>query len=161
MPNTARLIEPDTSVLETSFDDDFRRVLTSEDVRIRLASNKDGKKIKELVTSAGFNIDIPFDDIYPFWLVAEYQNEIVGCLQVCVGKPIGRLEMLATKKPLPHKIKTITVLHLMATGTNTLKESGVTMVSSMVSFKMKSFKRILQRYGGFTLTTGNLMGKKL
>ena len=149
MPKTARLTEPDARVLESS------------EVNTRLAENKDGKKIKELVTSAGFNIDIPFDDIYPFWLVAEYENEIVGCIQTCIGKPIGRVEMLAAKKSLPHRICAIVVLQLLVTAINTLKQSGAVMASGVIPFTMKSYKRILRRYGCVTFATGNLMAKKL
>ena len=59
-------------------------------IEIGLASNEDGDGIHRLVLTSGFEIPgLDWHDIYPHWLVAEIEGKIVGCLQVCLGKPIG------------------------------------------------------------------------
>jgi hypothetical protein len=52
---------------------------------------------------------LQWDRIAPYWLVAEIGGEIVGALQTCPSRPIGRLEMLSLDRDLTHGAKALTV----------------------------------------------------
>ncbi len=129
-----------------------------EDLSVRMATNEDGAVISALVASTGFEEDyIDWTVIYPYWLVAEHEGKIVGTVQICPSRPIGRLEFLVTVPDLSHRLKAITVKRLLVTGVETLKLNGAQLVSGVVSFEMKSFKKMLKRRGAITALSGNLM----
>ena len=76
-------------------------------ITVRLASNYEGDLIRELVYQNGFDLDwIDWNDIYPFWLVALMEENIVGCIQVCLSRPIGRIELLSINPDITHVYKT-------------------------------------------------------
>lgn len=129
---------------------------------IRLATNSDGDAIHRLVTDAGFAVDgIDWGVVYPYWLVAEQDAEVIGCIQVCIGIPIGRLEMLSVSRDLSHPLRAIVVKSLLLAGAATLKKAGAQMVSGMIPFEMKSYKRLLQRRGCVSIGVGNMMARRL
>lgn len=129
---------------------------------VRLASNSDGATIHRLVTDSGFAVeDIDWSVVYPYWLVAEQNGDVVGCIQVCIGVPIGRLEMLSVRADLSHMLRAAIVKSLLLAGAATLKKAGAQMVSGMIPFEMKSYKRLLQRRGCVSIGVGNMMARRL
>ncbi len=130
----------------------------TQDIKIRLATNDEGPIIKGFVAATGFKEDyLDWSQIFPFWLVAIVEDEIVGCLQVCPSRPIGRLEFLYTVPELSHKMRGLVVWQLVVTGRETLKLEGAQLVSAMIPFELKSYKRLLKRRGATTALSGNLM----
>lgn len=124
---------------------------------IILAPNVMGEEIKSLVNKAGFLTKLDWSDIYPFWLVAIAENKIVGCLQVCPGKPVGRLEMLAVDQEYTHQKKAKVVSMLLTVGVRTLKAHGAQMVTGHVGFEDKGYKRMLKKRGCEVISSGNMM----
>lgn len=151
-----RIVEP--------IDAESRRVCSRADkVSIRLAKNEEGTEIYDLVRENGFKIDgLDWSDIYPFWLVAENKEEkIIGCLQVCVSRPIGHIEMLSVKPDVIPMEKAIVVKSLLIAATITLKKGGAQLASGMIPFEMKSYKKLLKKRGCVVIASGNLMVKRL
>ena len=129
---------------------------------IRLATDEDGPEIGNLVWQGGFRVDgIDWTDIGPYWLVAENGAGIVGCIQVCPGKPIGRAEFLSVDEKLTHREQAVISKALVIQGCATLSLWGSQAASSMVSFKNKGFKRILKRRGARVMSSGNMFLKRL
>ena len=127
-------------------------------ISIRLATNDEGPIIKGFVAATGFVEDyLDWSQIFPFWLVAEVEGEIVGCLQVCPSRPIGRLEFLYTVPELSHKMRSLVVWQLIVTGKEVLRHEGAQLVSAVIPFELKSYKRLLKRRGAITALSGNLM----
>ncbi len=64
--------------------------------KLRRATNADAKDIKEILDA---NEQIPnghdWSEIGPEWIVAEYDETIVGCVAIHCGKPFGHLAFLA------------------------------------------------------------------
>ena len=52
-------------------------------IDVRLAQNEDGIAIAALIKEMGFAgiQDLDWSDIYPYWLVAEMDGEIVGAVE--------------------------------------------------------------------------------
>ncbi len=150
--------------MENTFQKSFDTVKAgNQRITVGLASNDDGNAIRKLV---GFpdhiNEQIDWNDIYPYWLIAlNDETKVVGCVQVCLGKPVGRLEMLSLDESLTKVQKAKVTVRLTEQGFRTLKMHGVQYVSAVVPFEEKSYKKILKRRGGFVAMTGNLMAVNL
>ena len=139
---------------------------------IRLAQDADSERVHELVSAAGFAIEgVDWRELYPYWLVVETRLRqgsggqdglsIVGCLQVCPGKPIGRLELLAADKGLSHRDRANTVKLLVTSGMETLRQGGSKLASGIVPFEERAYKRLLKKRGAVVVATGNLMMARL
>lgn len=68
----------------------------------RLATQADVPAIQALCKEASMFIEgVDWSDIEPFWIVAEYKGEVVGCINMCLGKPFGYVPiMIVTKRYL-------------------------------------------------------------
>ena len=82
--------------------DDFKVV-------VRFARNKDGPRIGEMQAAEFVGWDVPqLTDVdwskVDNWLVAEVEKKIVGCLQLCHGRPIGYTELLCVDRNFPASV---------------------------------------------------------
>lgn len=129
---------------------------------IRIASDQDAPDIRRLVTAAGFDVQgLAWARVNPNWLVAENGVGIVGCLQVCPGLPIGRLEMLALDETLDPVSRARAGRMLAIQGCATLKACGAEAAMCMVPFELQSYKRILKKRGAVVVNRGNILVKRL
>ena len=134
----------------------------SRNIEVRLATNEEGNDVHGLVYSSGVRIEgLDWSDIYPHWLAAEIEGKIVGCIQVCLGKPIGMIEYLATDEALSHKDRARVVLALFDQALGSLKTYGAQMASGSIPFELKAYKRVVKRRGGVVLYSGNVFVKRL
>lgn len=86
--------------------------------------------------------------IYPYWLVAEHEDRVIGAVQIMHGRPVGRLEFLGLDPTLSHRRRAEAVYRLAHAGIATLRENGSVRVSTCVSFEDKAYKKILKRHFG-------------
>lgn len=139
-----------------------KKIARQGDVRVRLATNSEGTRILELLTHAGFKVDgLDWSKIAPFWLVAEMNGQVLGCIQVCLGLPIGRAELLAVDPNVTHVLRALLVKRLIYGALSTIKASGAQAATSLVPFEMKSYKKILKKMGCVSMGAGNEMAKLL
>lgn len=128
----------------------------------RMATNAEGEAIHRLVEQAGFKVTgIDWSRIAPFWLVVEMNEKIVGCIQVCLSLPIGRIEMLSVDKDVPHITRSRIFQMLAVSAASTLKAAGAQMATMLISFQNKPQKKLLKKRGCVSISTGNLMAKRL
>jgi len=132
-------------------------------IEIALAQNEDGDRLRELVKQAGFLSadELDWSDIYPYWLVARIKGEVMGCIQIAMSKPVGYAEMLSIDQSVGHKTRALMVRELVLQANATLAKDGVSMVVGLISFELKSFKRILKKHGAKVIRTGNVLAKRL
>lgn len=129
---------------------------------VRLAQNEDGDAIHRLALSTGFDLPIlDWHDIYPYWLAALLDGEIVGCLQICPGKPTGFLEMFLTDPELSPQCRARVLKAVMEQGFLLLKKWGTQVIICLVPFENKALKRILKKRGFNVVQSGNFLGKRL
>jgi hypothetical protein len=134
------------------------------EVTVRLAGNDEGKTVGDLARIAGFYVegwDIDWSDIHPHWLLAEHEGRVVGAVQICYGKPVARLEMLALVPELPKRVRAAVIMELTAVAEQTMIQYGAQAGSSMISFSMPEFKKFVKRNGGVTVDSGNIFLKRL
>lgn len=126
-------------------------------IAYRLATDDDGADLKRLVKNAGFTIEnIEWVGLHPFWVVAYDEIGVRGCVQVCPGRPIGRLEMLAvdTDDPIP---RARIVRGLLTNGCATLRSMGTQLVMGMIPFEMRAYKKALKKRGAVVVNQGNML----
>jgi hypothetical protein len=124
---------------------------------LRIAENADGKAIGELAWSAGFTVEgVNWEDIYPYWLVAELHGGIVGAIQVLPGKPVGRLEMLCVDKSLRKRDRGKVVMALLYQALAVLELHGAKFASGFIPTEMQSYVRVISKRGAWTCGFGEL-----
>ena len=129
-------------------------------IKGRLALNEEGPRVAELAATCGFAFPdwrVDWSDVYPHWIVADHLGELLGCLQVCYGRPVGRLEILGVDDSLAAPTRAFVVKMLLNTGCNTLREYGAQAASGIIPFNLKWYMRFLKKRGANTLLSGNLM----
>jgi len=129
-------------------------------VTVRMATNADGEVIGALVRAGGFDLEADWSAVAPFWLIAETDRP-VGAVQVCPGRPVGRLEFLCFADDADDRTKLSALKMLLFQGCATLQRGGSDYASGMVPFENKWLKRRYKKAGAVTMSTGNLMLKRL
>ena len=132
-------------------------------MNLRIADNSDGETIKNLCLLNHFGIAdiLDWSDIYPYWLVCEREGLILGALQVCPGKPIGRAEWLAIDPALEPVLRARVFKQLTNAAMQTLKLQGGQVVIFMVPFEMRAYKRLMKKHGCVVVASGNALAKRL
>lgn len=130
-------------------------------MKIRLAQNEDGERIRELVSNQVCD-GLDWSDVYPYWLVAENNGRIVGCLNVALSKPIGRLDTLGVDGSLNPHARSKAVRGLILQGIATLKANGSGACLSIVPFELRTYKKILKKhFDALVIGQGNMIIKRL
>ena len=134
----------------------------AHEVKIRIAENVDGKTIGELAWSCGFTVEgISWEDIYPYWLVAEISGSIVGAIQVLLGRPIGRIENLCYDRSLRKRDQAAVVSGLVYQALAVLTLHGAQFASGFIPERFTEYLRVLESRGGESTGTGTLVLKRL
>lgn len=128
------------------------------EVSVRYARNSEGMAIAQMVHSCHDSVpNVPWESIHPYWLAAEKDGELIGCVQVCYSAPIGRLEFLSFAPGLPYRTRALAVKSLLMLGTLTLTKVGSRAVAGCVGFDQKGFKEILKGEGCKVVMSANVL----
>lgn len=133
---------------------------------IRPARNDDGKRIKELVTQKLGGLHDTFKEmswrlIEPYWLVAEDEGKVIGCIQIIPSLPIAHMDFLCVDQSLRQRDKAICVKGLVMRSLSVAYAAGASITMSTIPFDMKQWKRVCKRRGAVAATQGNIMVKRL
>lgn len=128
-------------------------------MKIRLAENEDGPRVRQLVAEAQADIEgLDWSSIYPHWIVAEKDGKIAGCINVAVSKPIGRLDFLAVDPALRPHARGKVVRALINQGLATLTHVGCSASVSQIPFGLQAYKKVLKRhFGAIVIGQGNMV----
>jgi len=133
---------------------------------VRAARNDEGEEIHALVDAmtAQYGWTLPacrWDRIAPFWYVAEVGGVLLGAVQVCVGWPIGRLELLSVRPGLSHTKNAKIVKALLYHAFAAMKLDGTQLICSLVTDKENEFSRVLERLGFTFAVNGRMLFFKM
>ena len=120
-------------------------------MQVRLALATDQKALASLYPNQGLDPEV-WTNPYPYWLVAERAEKVVGALQILHGRPAGRLEFLGLDPTLSHRQRAEAVYRLGHAGFAALKMNGSTFVTTAARFQDKAWKKILKRHFGMKIT---------
>ena len=139
-----------------------RAQVFKDKVKIRLATNEAGPLIADLLRENGIGLEYAnWKDIGGSWLIATLDDDVIGCMQVLVGKPAGYLEFLFVKPSAPFKFRAIAVRKLLIQGFATLKFFGAQYVGGAVSTKNAKFRQVLTDLGFVKCSETELVIKRL
>lgn len=132
-------------------------------ITVRLAENSEGEKVRKLLEAqhGAQESSLKWDAISPYWLVAEADGEIVGCIQTRPSRPMGSLESLSTARHLTEVERGKVVRELAMAGMAVLHGHGTQQVQMFISFELRAFKRVLKKRGAVVLGQGNLLVKRI
>ncbi len=130
-------------------------------MNIRLATNDDGGRIQELLTEGGFTVEgLDWSDIEPYWLVAE-EEQIIGCIQIILAKPVGWLEFLGLEPSLGKKRKARAMKALVSHGAALLKGFGAQLAMGTVPEDLESYLTVLRHRGAVVTSRAVIVAKRL
>jgi hypothetical protein len=147
-------------VLTTSDRNDDRLQRALREIHVRFARDSEGMVIAQMVHCSHEAVPhTTWEKVYPYWMVAEKDEEIIGCVQVCYSIPVGRMEFMSFLPNLPFRTRALAVKALLNLGALTLKKSGAQVVAGLLGFDQKVFKAHLKAEGCTVLASGNVMAK--
>lgn len=139
-----------------------RAQILRDRVEIRLAVNAAGPAIAAVLKENG--IELPSADwskVFPSWLIATVDDDVVGCCQVLVSKPVGYLEFLFVRPSAPFKIRAIAVRKLLIQGMATLTHADCQYVGGVVAQKNRKFAGVIKKLNFVKSFPADLYVKRL
>ena len=130
---------------------------------IRLALPNEGLLVCDLLTKFGGapNNLVSWNNIYPYWLLGEYDGIPYGTIMASPGRPFGRVEFLATDFSLPHRQRAILIRDLCYAAMEACKQGGSQLVLSTISYTNERWERIAVKRGWVPIDWGTLLCKRV
>lgn len=120
-------------------------------VTIRFAVAGEGPILHSLCRVSGkweiAGLDWTFDP-YPYWLIAELNGGIVGCVQIVVGVPFAFCEFLSIMPHLSKRDKAIVARDLCLQGRKCCRFMGAQFVATNIQPGLDSWAAVLEKHGG-------------
>ena len=130
---------------------------------IRLAQPYEGKVVQTLLVRFGGAPDnlVSWDDVYPYWLLGEYDGIARGTIMAVPGKPFGRVEFLATDSSLSHRQRAILIRDLCYAAAEACKQGGSQLVLSTISYTNEHWERLVMKRGCIPIDWGTFLCKRV
>ena len=141
-----------------------RKVRPWKAVVIRVARNEAGEEIKKLLASAGtpdWTLAVDWSDVFPYWLIATINDEVIGCAQVVPAKPYGYIEFLCVKPDAKSSVRIVAAKKLFVGACQQLAALGSAYAFGFVDIRNKPVKNMLKKEGCLISREGHLTVKKL
>ena len=139
-----------------------RAEIMRDKVKIRLARDETGPAIAAILKDN--KIELPETDwskVFPAWLIATVDDEVIGCIMVLPAKPFGFLEFLFVKPSVSFKLRAIAIRKLCMQGAATLTLFGCSYIFGSVEKTNSKFSDILKKNGMVKAAEADLMVKRL
>ena len=135
----------------------------TEQLTVRWAKEGEGPEIQAILQADGWNPlnELDWSKCETSWFVAERDGLLLGAVQVCMGIPVARLEMLAIDPLLSQSERAIVMRDLMAHAQLAAKMFGATAVSFMIGDDMTGFQYIVTRRGAVRISTGGIFIRRI
>jgi hypothetical protein len=100
-------------------------------VEIRLAVNDAGPAIAAVLKANGIELEhADWSKVFPHWLIATVDDDVIGCCQVLPAKPVGYVEFLFVMPSAPFKVRAIAIRKLIIQSMATLHFTAVASTSA-------------------------------
>ena len=131
-------------------------------VKIRLATNEMGPHIRDVLAENGIELpEAKWDAVFPTWLIATVEDEVIGCCQVLLAKPVGFVEFLFVRPSVGFKLRAIAVRKLIIQGLATLYHGGCQYCGGVVSRNNEKFHGVLEKLNFVQAGNATVMLKRL
>jgi len=126
---------------------------------IRPAVSEDGESIKALMATMGEGLPgIDWSANEPFWLVAEEDGVVTGCIQAVAALPLGYISNLAVRED---KRMGRLKLRLASEALQSLKAYGCQYAVGFVPFHLTKWRQALAKAGATEGMDGTIFSMNL
>lgn len=134
--------------------------------QVRPALDTDGEAIHALVDqmtqAQGWKLpECDWSVIAPFWYVADLKGWLIGAVQVCVGRPMSRIELLSVHQQISHTKQAKVAKSLLARAVSALQVDGSSMACGVVTGAENGFVRVVERCGARCAVKGVMVSYPL
>lgn len=131
--------------LQTSPTTKTRAQAIRDMVEIRLAVNEAGPLIAKVLKENGIAFEADWSKVFPHWLIACVEDEVIGCCQVLPSQPVGYVEFLFVRPAVPFKLRAIALRKLIVQSMSTLSLAGCQYVGGVVAQKNEKFSDVIEK----------------
>lgn len=111
-------------------------------VKVRLAPDEAGVEIGHILAEHGIT-GLSWDKVFPNWLIATEGDNVIACVQVLVGRPIGYANFLYAKKDVGFKLRAIALRKLLLAALASIRGYGAEWACANVA--ETRFRDVLER----------------
>lgn len=131
-------------------------------VEIRLAVNEAGPKIAAVLKANGIELaNADWTKVFPHWLIACVDDEVIACCQIAISKPVGYVEFLHSHPEAPFKLRAIALRKLGIQSEATLRMAGCNYQAASVKANNKQFRKVLEKLRYVKVSDTEVMAKRL
>jgi len=132
-------------------------------VRLAVAQPVHGEAIRRLVKADALEglEHLDWTNLGGQWLVVLKGDDVVGCIQVLPGRPIGRVDFMVLDDSLTHREKSEATSMLIQQVTMLLRMAGVGAMISVVPDDPNGWPVVLERRGWVPVADGMMMIRRL
>lgn len=136
-------------------------------INIRMAEPEDAPALARLADQSGnsfvgFSLDWSAPGVDHSWLCAVDENGwMLGALQVLMGQPAGRIEMLMLASDLGQTLRAHVTVSLSDQATNLLRRAGCQVATTMISIELSGFVETAEDRGWVVTGTAHTLTKRL
>ena len=117
--------------------------MTQPTFQVRFATPTDTPVLARLVDTGPWKVD--WSGCTEGWLLAQRPDgTVVGAVNILLGQPVGRVELLSLQVGLTDREKHAAALELARTAIAALWQYGSQVISAHVAFGDKGFKRLIK-----------------
>lgn len=118
---------------------------------IRVGTPNDGPAIERLLKIGGTELPgIQWEDNYPFWVVAEKNEKIIGCMQIMGSRPVAHGAFFVVH---PDHRNSSAAWKIYQYALSNLRAMGIAAISFFVDEDNQSYKDMIERHGSEVITT--------
>ena len=96
-----------------------------------------------------------------YWLLAEREDDVLGCMLIAFGKPYAFIDFLCLTDGLSDIDRGRAVSMLTAEADAILTSSGASFIISAIPHELKTCRRVAKRRGYRTTASGALVAKRV
>jgi len=128
----------------------------------RIADPTDSSAIKGLLAKQCVSVDgMDWEHTAPFWVVFDKQGETVGCAQILMAKPMGRVDFLCVKEEMSGSARSRVVKRISDEAVKLFRNKGVHNVSWFVPHNNRAVKKAVKRRGASAFSSGSVYVSKI
>lgn len=131
-------------------------------VEIRVAVDAAGPAIAQVLKENGMELEgADWTKVFPHWLIATVDANVIGCCQVMIAKPVGYVEFMLVRPSVPFKLRAIALRKLILQSMGQLNHFGCQYVGGVVASRNFKFANVLEKLNFVKTFSAEMYVKRL
>lgn len=138
-----------------------RAQVLREKVVVRMALDEMGPAIEAILKANGVELGCSWDKVFPHWLIATLDDDVIACCQIMPSKPVGYVELLYADPKFKFKLRAIALRKLIVQSMATLSVYGCHYVAGSIGEKNHKFANVLENLNFVKIQAASVYVKRL